>query len=289
MRYRQNFVLGAILIVVSELMFATMGATVKHLSSQLSNEMIVFMRNVFGLLVLLPLLWHRGLPNLKTAVPHLHILRTVLGLSAMYCFFYALAHVPLAEGLLLKMTAPFFMPFIAWLWLSERAPIHALLALPLGFAGVLLVLKPDGTFNEAALVGLLGGLLAAAAKVTVRRLGRTESTSRIVFYFAFLAMLISAVPLAWAWRVPARDLWVYLILMGAMGTAGQLLLTRAYAIGATARVAPFTYFSVVFGAVYGYLFWDEGLDAEFVMGALLISLAGVLALGHRLDKPAAAV
>ena len=66
--------------------------------------------------------------------------------------------------------------------------------------------------------------------------------------------------------------------MGAMGTAGRLLLTRGYAVAAAAQVSPFTYFSVVFGALYGYLFWGETLDWLFVAGALLIAIAGVMAV-----------
>jgi drug/metabolite transporter (DMT)-like permease len=66
--------------------------------------------------------------------------------------------------------------------------------------------------------------------------------------------------------------------MGAMGTAGQLLLTRGYGVAPAAQVSPFTYFSVVFGAVYGYLFWGETLDWLFVAGASLIAFAGVMAV-----------
>lgn len=278
MLYRQNLLLGALFILVSELMFASMGATVKHLSAELPTEMTVFMRCLFGLLVILPWLLRQGLSQFKTNVYHLHLMRALFGLSAMYCFFYALAHLQLAEGMLLKMTAPFFMPFIAWYWLRERAPQLSLLALPIGFTGVALVLKPEGDVNWVALVGLLGGVLAALAKVTVRRLGRTEFSSRIVFYFSLNATLISAIPMLWAWQTPAPSTWGFLILMGVLGTSGQMLLTRGYAIATAAQVSPFTYFSVVYGAIYGYLFWDERLDAYFIVGAILIGLAGMLAL-----------
>ena len=171
MLYKQNTLQGALLILLSELMFATMGASVKALSSELPNEMIVFMRNIFGLAILTIWFFHSGKHSLKTRILPIHLLRAGLGLSAMYCFFYALAHLPLAEGLLLKMTAPFFMPVIAYIWLREHSPKFALLALPVGFTGVLFVLTPDNGFNWVAIIGVLGGFLAAMAKVTVRRLG----------------------------------------------------------------------------------------------------------------------
>lgn len=277
MRLPQNALLGALLIILSELMFASMGAAVKQAALTLSPEMLVFARNAVGLLLIVPLVWQRG-TSLRSEILPIHLLRASLGVSAMYCFFYALANLHLAEGMLLKMTSPLFMPLIAWLWLSERAQRITLLAVPVGFFGVALVLQPEGEYNPAALVGVLGGLFAAFAKVTVRRLGRSEPVTRTVFYFSLFATLVSTVPLGWSWQTPAQGEWLFLLLIGLLGTIGQLFLTRAYAVGATARLAPFTYTSVLFGVLYGYLFWQELPSTSFWFGALLIAGAGVLAL-----------
>lgn len=286
MRYQQNFVLGAGLIVASELLFASMGATVKAVSLELPTEVVVFMRGLFGVVILLPLLMRRlRQDTLRTRVLHLHLLRALLGVSAMYCFFYALANLQLADGMLLKMTAPLFMPLIAALWLSEKLNAKVWWAVGLGFGGVALVLQPEGQFNWVALVGLAGGMFAAAAKVTVRRLGQTEPTIRIVFYFSLVVMLIAAIPLSWAWQAPTQREWGLLFLMGLFGTLGQLLLTRGYGVAAASQVAPFTYFSVVFAALYGYLFWEETLKPGFIIGALLIAIAGIIALRVNRVKP----
>ena len=208
----------------------------------------------------------------------MHLLRALLGVFAMYCFFYALANLQLADGMLLKMTAPLFMPLIAAVWLFEKLGTKIWLAVGLGFVGVALILQPEGEFNWIALVGLAGGMFAAGAKVTVRRLGQTEPTIRIVFYFSLVVMLIATIPLVWAWQIPTAREWGLLFLMGLFGTLGQLLLTRGYSVAAASQVAPFTYFSVVFAAVYGYLFWDETLDLGFIAGAVLIAIAGIVAL-----------
>lgn len=285
MLYRQNLLLGAILIVASEAMFASMGACVKGLSANLSNEMVVFLRNIFGLLLLSPLILRSRATLLSTEVTHLHLLRAGAGLSAMYCFFYALANLKLADGMLLKMTAPLFMPLIAWSWLGETARRLALLAIPVGFIGVALVLTPDGDFNWIALIGLLGGAFAALAKVTVRRLGRTEPSIRVVCYFALFATPISAIPLFWAWQTPGLHEIGLGLLIGLFGATGQFLLTRGYAVASASHASPFTYFSVIFGAIYGYLFWDESLNRTFVAGALLITIAGIMALrSGRIDS-----
>ncbi|MEJ2693910.1 MAG: DMT family transporter, partial [Candidatus Thiodiazotropha sp.] len=165
MLYRQNLLLGALFILLAEWFFASMGAAVKLVTAELPSEMAVFMRNLFGLALMLPLVWRNGLPGLKTRVFPIHLLRALAGVSAMYCFFYALAHLPLADGMLLKMTAPLFMPLIALLWLGEQLSRRILIALSIGFLGVVLVLNPEGEFNRIALVGLLGGALASLAKV----------------------------------------------------------------------------------------------------------------------------
>jgi len=285
MLYRQNLLLGAILIIASELMFASMGACVKALSTTLPNEMTVFLRNIFGLLLLSPLILRNRAELLQTKIVHFHLLRAIAGLSAMYCFFYALGNLHLADGMLLKMTSPLFMPLIAMFWLGEKARRLTLMAIPVGFFGVALVLSPEGEFNWIALIGLLGGAFAALAKVTVRRLGHSEPSIRVICYFALFATPVSAVPMLWAWQTPTQSELGLALLVGALGASGQFLLTRGYAVASASNVSPFTYFSVIFGATYGYLFWGETLSSTFIAGALLIAVAGIMALRGGRIKP----
>lgn len=275
---RSPLLYGALMIVASEFMFASMGAAVKAVSITLPDEMTVFLRNLMGLLVVMPLLLRMGVHKMQTRVFHLHLLRSLAGLSAMYCFFYVLARLPLAEGVLLKMTSPIFIPLIALLWLKEPLARLVVLAVPVGMFGVFLVLDTGGEMSVMALVGILGGALAALAKVTVRRLGAHEPTVRTVFYFSLIATTVSLLPVFRVWRMPSADEWLLVAVMGLMGTLGQLLLTRAYRLAPAAQVGPFTYFSVVFAALYGYLIWGEGLTAHFIIGALLIALAGMMAI-----------
>ena len=261
---------------------ASMGALVKLLGESMPNEMAVFARNLAGLLVLLPvLLSHRDF-SLKTDCLHLHLLRSLAGLSAMYCFFYAIIHLPLADSMLLKMTAPLFMPVIAIIWLSEGITQWTVLALMLGFAGVWVILDPTGEINWAILVGIAGGLLAAIAKVSIRRLSRTEPNLRVVTYFALVGTVVSAGPAALSWTMPdINGIWL-MVAIGVVGTLGQLALTRAYSISNAGKVAPLTYFSVIFGGIYGFVFWGEIPQDRFLLGALLIAVAGMLTI----KKPA---
>ena len=282
MHYPQHLIKGALLVVIAELCMATMGALIKQLGESQPNELLVFARNLAGLLVLLPFLIGNKRFSLKTSVLHWHLFRSLVGVSAMYCFFYALINLPLADGMLLKMTAPLFMPIAAYYIVDERVSRFTVWALLVGFAGVLVILRPDGQFNVFVLIGLMGGILAALAKVSIRLLSRTEPAYRIVFYFALIGVLVSMVPLMFHLRSASISLtlldWLLLVGVGLVGTLGQFALTRGYAIANAGTVAPFTYFSVIFGSVYGYWFWQEIPSLNFMSGALLIAVAGLLTM-----------
>ena len=284
---QRNLLLGALFIVVSEFLLASMSAAVKVLAETMPEAMLVFFRNLFGLLVLMPLVLRNGWASLKTSVPHLHFMRAAVGVTAMYCFFYTIAHMALAEALLFKLTAPFFIPIIALLWLSETIPNTAKAAIVVGFVGVAFILQPDAEgVQMVAIIGLMGAFLAGLAKVTIRRMSRTEPAVRIVFWFGVFATLISAVPLLWTWQTPEPRALLWLLAMGGCATAAQLLLTRAYALAPAGQIGPFTYVSVVFGALYGWLFWNEHLDMPTLMGMLLVVLAGVLTTRSGKPTPA---
>jgi drug/metabolite transporter (DMT)-like permease len=276
---------AAAFIVASALMFALTGATVKAASAHLPHTEVVFFRSFLGLVALVPWLIRGGLAGLATAHPGLHLFRGATGLAAMYCFFYALGHLELATAVLLNYSAPLFIPFIAALWLREPVPAALRWAVPIGFVGIALILQPGrGVLEPAALLGVAAGILAAVSFVTIRRLHATEPTTRIVFYFGVISTLGSAAPLAWTWETPDPAHWLLLGAMGACATGGQLLLTRAYSLAPAAQVGPFTYSVVVFSALLGWAVWGEVPGPLSVVGALLVILAGVLAIRER--KPA---
>ena len=142
-----------------------------------------------------------------------------------------------------------------------------------------IILDPDASeFTLIALIGLAGAALASLAKVTIRKMGKTEPSARIVFYFALLSTLISAVPLSWSWTTPTLYSLGLLCLMGTMGTIGQLMMTKAYTLALPGKIAPFTYASLVYASIYGWVFWDESLRWATVVGSLLIFISGLLTL-----------
>jgi drug/metabolite transporter (DMT)-like permease len=276
---REDHKLAATLLLGSSFLFASAGAAVKLASAQATYEMVVFFRSFFGLVALTPWLVRGGLAALRTPHPHRQVTRALAGLAAMYCFFYAIAHLPLGEAMVLNYSSPLFIPFIAWLWIGEPIPARIGWAICSGFAGITLILKPGlGFLSAASIVGLASGVLTATAMVAIRGLAREEPATRIVFYFGAVCSLASAPALLWGWRSPSLPTLALLMLVGVLATSGQFLLTRAYALAPAAHIGPVTYSSIVFAALFGWLFWGEVPDAFSLAGALLVGLAGFLAI-----------
>jgi drug/metabolite transporter (DMT)-like permease len=278
---------GALFMTGAGLFFAGMGMSVKFASDSLSNAQVVFLRNALGLVALLPWLLALGEGGLRTRRLPNHLLRGVLGLLNMYCLFYAIARLRLADAILLNYSTPLLMPIVERLWLGEPLPRRVWAPIGLGFIGIALVLKPGlGAFQPAAGVAFAAAVFGATAQVGVRRLTATEPPTRIVFYFAILSTAISALPAVHTWTPPAPSLWWVLVAMGGLATLGQMSLTRAYSHAPAAQVGPFIYTSVVFAAVLEWLLLGRAPDALSLAGAALVTAAGALAL--RLQARAAA-
>ncbi|HEU0107702.1 MAG TPA: DMT family transporter [Vicinamibacteria bacterium] len=267
---------GAVYMVVSALLFALMSVAVKVASATLPNVVVVFFRSGFGLLTLLPFIVGA---DLRTRRPREHLIRSLAGIASMYCFFYTLAHMRLADAVLLNYALPLFIPFVESAWLGEAFPRRLWTPVLVGFLGVIVILRPgSGVMEPVALLGVASALFAAVAQVGVRRLTRTEPVARIVFYFAITATLLSAFPAAVSWTRPQGAVWWAALAMGATATGGQLAMTRAYAHAPASRVGPFVYSAVVFAAALDWLFWRKLPDAFTVAGGVLVAGAGILSL-----------
>ena len=270
---------GALLIVVSAILFASMAATVRVVARELPNTPIVFFRHFIMLVFLLPWVLREGRGALRTENAGGHLLRGLLGVAAVACYFYAIARLRLADAVLLNQLIPLFVPLVERVWLDEPIPARLWRVLLTGFAGLLLILRPGiGVFETAALFGLASAALASVAQVGIRRLTRTEPVTRIVFYYGLVASVAASLPAAMTWRTPSPHAWAVLVLMGVFATAGQLTLTRAYVHAPAARVGPFLYAGPVFAGLLDWLIWGRLPDLLFVAGAALVVAAATLAL-----------
>jgi len=273
----QGLARGAFAMILSSLAFAIMGACIQICAQTLPNGMVVFFRNVSGLAFLSPILIRGGREVLRTTHLREHVFRGVAGLSSMYCFFYAIAHMRLADATLLNYTLPLFIPVVEALWLGEPMPARLGAPLVLGFLGVVVVLRPgSGLMTGAAAFGLLAGFLSAVAQTGVRRLTKTEPTVRIVIYFALMGSTISSLALPFVWVTPAPAVWAVIVLMGLAATTGQLLMTKAYSHAPASQIGGFVYTGVIFAAFMDWLRLGLTPSPWFFAGALLVMASGAL-------------
>ena len=274
---------GALLLLLAEACFAGIGAIVKFTSGTASEVQVVFFRNFFALLLMPPFLYKHGFGLLKTKRWYLHLSRALTGIISMYCFFYVLARLPLAQGMLVLLLSPFIVPVIARFWLKERPSRLTLFSILLGFVGVLLALPANyGSAEAVLLVGLLSAVLVAVTKTTIRYMSDTEPAVRIVFYFSLLTALLSAIPVPFYWQPLNNDVWLAFIGMGVLAATGQLAMTRAYAVAPASDIGMWTYSSVIFAGLFGYLFWQEPVSAAWFGGVLVIFYAGYITTRQRL-------
>lgn len=280
MATHHNIVKASIFAVFGGLIFAILGIMIKVTTRDFSSEVVVFFRQFFSLLTLMPLLLLERTQGhtLKTKVFPLYLLRTFVSLSAMYCLFYALKYLTVTDALVLSYTRPLFIPLIIWVWFQKKVKAITWWGLILGFIGVILVLKPQPhqTFNVASIIGLGSGLFGGIAFTAVRKLTKTEPPTRIIFYLLILSLPISIIPALSNWQTPTPLIWVYLLVIGILATFYQAFLTLAYKYAHTSKVSSILYSAVIFGALFDWLFFDQILDFIAILGVLLICAGSIL-------------
>lgn len=282
----QSVLRGAMFLALTACCYAITGVLVRLASSQLDNNAMVFWRNFAGLVFLLPWLLQNGIGALRTTMMPWHLARTAVGLTAMYLYFYSLAHFTLADAMLFVYSAPVIVPVLAHWFLGEPITTRIYAVVLLGLAGVVLVLKPGGEhFAWMAPVGLSCTLFTAFAFVFVRKLSVTDPAMRVVFWFTLLSTLVSLLPFAWAPQWPDARGWLLLAGIGGVNTLAQWFLSLAYGSAPAARIAPVSYLTVLLAALFGWLLWDEVPDHYAIGGAVLIFASALLVMqqGRRLD------
>lgn len=264
-------------LTISAFLFSIMGICIRYASQTVDNYTIVFFRNFVGLILFLPLIMKQGTSFVKTEKLWMHTWRSLVGLAAMYGFFYAIAHLKLSNAMVFTYSSPIFIPLIAWLFLKERITKAMLMAAALGFLGVFCVAKPDqGLWNWVSAIGIASSLLASMAFVTVRALTKTEPPERIVFYFCLIGSLLSAIPMFWVWRPYALKELFFLIAAGILANVSQIFMSHAYRLAPAGQIAPVNYMAIIFAGVWGFFLWQETPDFYSLFGFGLILLAIIL-------------
>lgn len=273
--------LGSLWMLVAALGFAIMGALVKVGAAKFSNAELVFYRSIFGLVAIYATIFVNKLP-LKTPVLRKHLSRSLVGFGSLALFFYAISHLPLATAITLNYTSPLFLATFMPFMLHEKPRKLLYATIFIGFIGILLVLQPTFSKDDAlaGALGLASGVGAALAYIFVKQLGNLhEPDWRTVFYFT----LVSSIG-AGLWmlfddfaRINWHDLPV-LIGLGVSATIAQLAMTRAYSTGKTLVVASLAYTTIVLASFFGIIFWHERLTFLEWIGIALIILSGIISM-----------
>lgn len=272
---------GAFWMVLAAIGFAIMTGIIRHLTASLPAIELAFFRSLFSLMFMVPWAIRAGWAGLRTSSFKTYGLRALLGSFAMVCWFVALAHMPIADATSLSFTAPIFASVLAMIFLGERAGIRRWSAIILGFAGVLIILRPGfQDISGAAVLLLFGSAAIAGAVIMVKILSRTESSSAIVTYMGLYMVPILLVPTVFVWQTPPWFLFPWLIAMGGVGTLAQWAMTQAYAATEATAVLPFDYLRLPFVAIMAFVVFDERPDVWTWTGALVIALSSIY-IAHR--------
>ena len=261
-------------------LFSVMAAFIKAADRVPAGEAVFF--RAF-LTVPLLLVWFglqgRVTAALGTANWKGHAVRGIVGTLAMGLGFAGLKFLPFPEVTALRFATPIMIVVLAALMLGERVRLIRLSAVGVGLLGVVVIVWPrlsiDGSGTELLGVGLVlaSALAAAFAQIFVKRMTGTENTSAIVFYFSLTASTLSLLTLpGWVW--PQGWEWVFLIGAGLFGAGGQLCLTASYRWADVGLLAPFTYVSMIWAILIGWVIFTEVPTWPMLLGSLLIIGAG---------------
>ncbi|WP_353200737.1 DMT family transporter [Sandarakinorhabdus sp.] len=271
---------GPFWFILSCFAFAAMWVMIRYAARQLHSFEIVFFRNALGLLFLLPMIL--GTPGLiRWTRLRVHLGRATSGFIATMGTFYAVANAPLADVLAINYTAPLFGTIGAVLMLGEVIRARRVAALAVGFAGMLLVLRPGSVpLTPGILAAIISAVSTGYSIVAMRTLVGVDDSRAVAAWTFILTTLPSLAVALFVWTPPPLAVWPLLAGIGAMAAAGQLTLARAFSLSEASAVLPldFVRFGLITAA--GVLLFGERYDLLTLAGGALI-LASTIYLAVR--------
>ncbi len=272
--------LGILLFLTGMALFTVNDALGKWLVADYSVAQVILLRSVSALLVLLP--WIVRDRRILARPPQLglHLLRLVLLVGEVGCFYWALRSMPLADTMTIYMSATIFVTALSVPLLGERVGPRRWTAVVVGFAGVVIVLDPSGATLSAPALVALGGTIAFALLLIVTRKLRAAAPLSLVAYQNMAVGLAGAVSVPTLWITPPLGDLALLCLLGVVSLGAHLMINRALTLAPAVVVAPFQYSSIVLAAILGYLVWGDVLSERMLLGNAIIIGSG-LYIWHR--------
>lgn len=277
-------------MLLAALGFSIMGGAAKALKGSFNAGQLVFWRNIVGLLVLLISFSHR-MPVNSGSKPGRLLFRGLMGTTALYTLLYCIMHLPLGTAMSYNLTSALFIALFSFVLFKEYAGKWVLLAVLIGFLGMLLIYKPNIHLPwQYHVAGLISGVTSAIAYLTVGKLTKHYDTRIIVLSFVLtgvvtplLFVLIKYVFQLPAdelffidWRWPQKAEWLIVLLMGGAALLGQYFVTKAYGADKAGVVSAISYANIVFSVFIGMMLGDAFPDQVSLLGILCIISSGVL-------------
>ena len=269
--------LGFLYMFVSVCAFSLMDAIVKW-SDAYPVGQVLFFRGFCGMIPIFFMIpRERYFDFYKTNRPFLHFKRCIAGLIAIVAIFIALRKLPLATVVSISFAAPIFTTILSIFFLKEKVGIYRWLAVFVGFIGIIIISEPGfSSLNLYYLYPIIFCLGLSYVAIAIRQLSSTEPVWLIGFYFSFSIMIISFFTFSQGWILPnLKDLFL-LSMVGVLGGLANLWLTQSYKLSEVTLVTPLKYLALVFGIIFGYLFWDEIPTIKTLMGAALVIISSFI-------------
>ena len=272
-------------ILIAIFLFDIMGAIIKHLGERYPAQQLSMFRNLFGLIPSLGVLiysrsWHEAGRPIIIRQWRLALIRGGIVALAQLCYYVSLIHMEFATASSIAFAGPLFVTALSIPVLGHQVGLWRWLAVLIGFAGIVLIMRPAGdSFNWYAILPLGAALGYAGTSVTARLFDETVPTATINLY-SLVGALIGSTALVIATdgivTVASVQDWLWLLVMGTAGGAAVFCLISAYRLTEPSSLSPFEYFGIPFSFFLGWIFFAEAPFARLFPGVFLIVGGGLL-------------
>lgn len=274
-----------LLMFVSTIAFTGMQAAIRVVANDPVNPLpaveVAFFRNLFGLLALMPLLLRMGKSALHTDRLGMHFVRAGFQAVGMLCFFSALTMIPMAEITALSFSAPLFATVLAIVFLGERVRARRMVALGVGFLGVLVVVRPGvDALSLGAILVLVSSFGWAISMTIIKSLSRTDSSVTLTLLAALIMTPLTFVPAIFVWEHPTFGQIGWLVALGTLGTLGHLAFAQAFKIAEMSAVLPLDFLRLVWACGIGIWFFAE-VPTIWTLGGGAMIFAGASYIAFR--------
>ena len=267
-------------LVFSSLFFSLMTVCVKKIDDAIPIYELVFFRSIFSLIITSIIIRKKRINPWGKNKPLL-IMRGLLGTIALMCIFYSIRNMPLNISTVIQYTYPIFISIFAVFLIKERLNFNLIIALLLGWFGILIILNPyQSTSYEidkfAVFIAFAGAVTTSLAYIAVKKLSRQENIFIIIKYFPLISV-ITLFPIVYSnWITPQINDLIWIIGIGIFTQAGQTFLTLGLKNLSASQASSINYLQVIFGSIWGIYIFGENITINFVIGSIFVLLGTII-------------